>query len=67
MLRPTQDDSLWFAPPSPGPEVYQGCLIAEERWFILWGLKERWSSARICRPLGVTIAATPGDPRTGFL
>ncbi len=31
-------------------------MTAEERRFILWGLKERWSAARIGRALGVNEA-----------
>ena len=56
MPRPTLDDSFRSGPPRPSPEEYHGWMTAEECRFILWGLKERWSAARIGRALGVNEA-----------
>jgi len=56
MPRPTLDDSFRSGPPRRSPEEYHGWMAAEECRFILWGLKERWSAARIGRALGVNEA-----------
>ena len=56
MPRPTLDDSFRSGPPRRSPEEYHGWMTAEECRFILWGLKERWSAARIGRALGVNEA-----------
>ena len=56
MPRPTLDDSFRTGPPRRSPEEYHGWMTAEERRFILWGLKEHWSAARIGRALGVNEA-----------
>ena len=56
MPRPTLDNSFRSGPPRRRPEDYHGWMTAEERRFILWGLKERWSAARIGRALGVNEA-----------
>jgi len=57
LLRPTLDDSFRSGPTRPSPEEYDGSLAAEKRRFILWGLKEGWSAARIGRALKVNEAA----------
>jgi len=56
MPRPTLDDSFRSGPPRRSPEEYHGWMTAEECRFILWGLKEGWSAARIGRALGVNEA-----------
>ena len=43
-------------PPGRRPEDHHAWLNAEERRFILWGLKERWSAAKIGRSLGINEA-----------
>lgn len=53
MPRPTLDETFRSGPPQRTPEEHHGWLTGEERRFILWGLKERWSAARIGRALGV--------------
>ena len=53
MPRPTLDETFRSGPPQRTPEEYHGWLTGEERRFILWGLKERWSAARIGRALAV--------------
>ena len=56
MARPPLDGSLRSGAPQRSPTEYPEWLTAEERRFILWGLKERWSAARIGRALGVNEA-----------
>ncbi len=43
-------------PPGRRSEDHHAWLNAEERRFILWGLKERWSAAKIGRSLGINEA-----------
>ena len=56
MPRPTLDERFRGNPPARGPEDRHNWLTAEEERFILWGLRERWSAARIGRGLGVNEA-----------
>ena len=56
MPRPTLDETFRSGPPQRTPVEHHGWLTGEERRFILWGFKERWSAARIGRALGVNEA-----------
>ena len=56
MPQPTLNERFRDGPPSRRPEDNHAWLNAEERRFILWGFKERWSAARIGRALGVNEA-----------
>ena len=46
-------DRFSSGPPTRGPEDRHAWLDSEEKRFILWGLKEGRSAARIARDLGV--------------
>ena len=56
MAQPTLDDRFRDNPPTRGPHDTHAWLSAEEQRFILWGLRERWSAARIGRALRVNEA-----------
>ncbi len=56
MARLTLDEKFRDALPTRGAEDHHAWLSADERRFILWGLKENWSAARIGRALGVNEA-----------
>ena len=56
MPQPTLDERFRDKPHTRAPEDRRAWLGAEEHRFILWGLKERWSAARIGRALGVNEA-----------
>ncbi|MDP2949457.1 MAG: helix-turn-helix domain-containing protein [Chloroflexota bacterium] len=53
---PTLDERFKGGPPTREPADAHAWLSAEERRFILWGLKEQWSALRIGRALGVNEA-----------
>ena len=54
--QPTLDEKFAESPPTRGPEDTHAWLNAEEKRYILWGLKEHRSAARIGRALGVNEA-----------
>ena len=56
MPQPTLDERFRDTPHTRAAEDRHAWLSAEEQRFILWGLKERWSAARIGRSLGVNEA-----------
>ncbi len=56
MPQPTFDERFREKYPTRSFDDRHGWLNAEEQRFILWGLKERWSAARIGRALGVNEA-----------
>ena len=56
VLMPTLDERFSAGPPTREPADAHAWLSAEERRFILWGLKEQWSALRIGRALGVNEA-----------
>ena len=56
MPQPTLSERFRDGPPGRRPEDHHAWLNAEEQRFILWGLKERWSAARIGRSLGINEA-----------
>jgi hypothetical protein len=56
MAQPTLDERFKKGPPTRAEGESHGWMIANERRFILWGLKEGWSAARIGRGLGVNDA-----------
>ena len=49
----TLDERFKDRPPTRGPADHHAWLSAEERRFILWALRDRWSGARIGRALDV--------------
>ena len=53
MARPTLDERFYDSYPTRGADEYHAWLNAEEQRFILWGLKEKWSAARIGRALNI--------------
>ena len=53
MAEPTLNERFRGNPPKRGPEDNHAWLGAEEQRFILWGLKESWSAARIGRAVGI--------------
>ena len=53
MAEPTLNERFRGNPPKRGPEDNHAWLGAEEQRYILWGLRENWSAARIGRALGV--------------
>lgn len=53
MAEPTLNELFRNNPPKRSPEDSHAWLNAEEQRFILWGLKDGWSAARIGRALGV--------------
>ena len=53
MPEPTLNERFRGKPPTRSSEDRGAWLSADEQRFILWGLKERWSAARIGRALGV--------------
>ncbi|MDP2949461.1 MAG: hypothetical protein Q8P22_07975 [Chloroflexota bacterium] len=53
---PTLDERFRDGPPTREPADAHAWLSAEERRFILWGLKERWSAIRMGRALGINEA-----------
>lgn len=53
MSQPTLAERFREGPPTRGPEERHTRLTAEEHRFILWGLQERWSAARIGVALGI--------------
>ena len=65
MAQPTLDERFHDGPPRRGPNETHNWLTAEERRFILWGLKERWPAVRMGRALGVN-EATVRRFRRGF-
>ena len=56
MTQPTLDDRFRDNPPTREAEDTHAWLNAEEQRFILWGLREHWSAARIGRALRVNEA-----------
>jgi hypothetical protein len=52
----TLDERFRDRPPKRSAADRHAWLSSEERRFILWGLRERWSAARIGRALGVNEA-----------
>ena len=52
----TLDERFRGGPPTRRPADQHAWLNAEERRFILWALRERWSAARTGRALGVNEA-----------
>ena len=53
VAEPTLNERFRGNPPKRVPEDSHAWLEAEEGRFILWGLKESWSAARIGRALGI--------------
>ena len=53
MAQPTLEERFKEGPPTRSPENRLAWLSAEEQRFILWGLREQWSAARIGRAMGV--------------
>ncbi|MDA0988813.1 MAG: helix-turn-helix domain containing protein [Chloroflexi bacterium] len=56
MPQQTLGDIFRKGSPVRGPEERHAWLTAEERRFILWAFRQRWSAARIGRALGVNEA-----------
>ncbi len=56
MPQPTLDERFREGAPTRSAQDVHAWLNAEEERFIVWGLKERWSAARIGRALGVNEA-----------
>ena len=56
MPRPTLDHSFREGRPTRGPSQHHSWLTADERRFILWGLKEKWPAVRIATELKVNEA-----------
>jgi hypothetical protein len=56
MPKPTLDQSFPEGRPTRAPAQHHSWLTAQERRFILWGLKERWPAARIAADLRVNEA-----------
>ena len=56
MVQLTLDERYRGNPPTRGAKDRHGWMNADEHRFILWGLKEDWSAARIGRALGVNEA-----------
>ena len=56
MTQPTLDERFRKGPPIRGSEERRKWMTSDERRFLLWGLKEGWSAARISRALGVNEA-----------
>ena len=52
----TLDERFADSPPTRCPEDEHAWLNAEEKRYVLWGLKEHWSAARIGRAMGVNEA-----------
>lgn len=53
MTEPTLNERFRGTAPKRGAEDSHAWLGAEEQRYILWGLKESWSAARIGRALGI--------------
>ena len=56
MPKPTLDERFRKGPPTRSADEHHRWMTSDERRFILWGLKEGWSAARIGRGLGVNEA-----------
>lgn len=56
MPRPTLDQSFPEGRPVRSAAQHHSWLTAQERRFILWGLKERWPAARIASEIKVNEA-----------
>ena len=56
MPKPTLDQLFQEGRPLRASAQHHNWLNAQERRFILWGLKERWPAARIADALGVNEA-----------
>ena len=56
MPRPTLDQSFPNGCPARGESQHHSWLTAQERRFILWGLKERWPASRIAAEIKVNEA-----------
>ncbi len=56
MPQPTIDERFREGPPTRGAQDRHKWMNSDERRFVLWGLKEGWSAARIGRALGVNEA-----------
>ena len=56
MPRPTLDQSFPKDRPTRGSSQHHSWLTAQERRFILWGLKERWPASRIAAEIKVNEA-----------
>ncbi|MDA1189438.1 MAG: helix-turn-helix domain containing protein [Chloroflexi bacterium] len=56
MPQQTLDERFQNGPPTRSESKRNSWLNAEERRFILWGLKEGWSAARVARALNVNEA-----------
>ena len=56
MAQPTLDERFRLEPPTRGSDDYHRWMTADERRFVLWGIKEDWSAAKIARALGVNEA-----------
>ena len=54
MAQPTLDERFADGPPARGADGRRTWLNADERRFILWGLKERWAAVRIAEAIGVS-------------
>ena len=54
MAQPTLDERFAGGPPSRSRAGRRTWLNADERRFILWGLKERWAAVRIAKALAVS-------------
>ena len=65
MAQPTLDDRFKKGSPTRAENESHGWMTSNERRFILWGIKEGWSAARIARGLGVN-EATVRRFRTKF-
>ena len=65
MTQPTLDERFAKKQPRRRTQDRQGWMTSNERRFVLWGLKEGWSAARIGRSLGVN-EATVRRFRTRF-
>ncbi len=56
MAQLTLDERFRNDPPTRGGDDYHRWMTADERRFVLWGIKEEWSAAKIARALGVNEA-----------
>ncbi len=56
MAKPTLDQLFQDGLPVRAPAQHHSWLTAQERRFILWGLKERWPASRIAAEIKVNEA-----------
>ena len=56
MPQQTLEERFRHAPPTRGAFEKHRWMVSEEQRFVLWGIKEGWSAARIGRALGVNEA-----------